>query len=64
MRYCTQIEVWKNTGTINDAAYYFLIASLIESADKIANTASIGSFLKELKKPAARKLVLTPADFE
>ena len=61
----TQIEVWKTTGTINDAAYYFLIASLIESADKIANTASIyGSFLKELKKPAARKLVLTPADYE
>jgi len=61
----TQIEAWKTAGTINEAAYYFLIASLIESADKIANTASIyGSFLKELKKPAAKTLVLTPADFE
>jgi adenine-specific DNA-methyltransferase len=31
---------------IDDDLYYFLLASLIESADKVANTASVyGAFL-------------------
>jgi len=45
--------------------YYFLLASLLESADKVANTASVyGAFLKHFKKSAQKDLVLTSAKFE
>ena len=58
----TKIEEWKND--ISSDLYYFLLASLLESADKVANTASIyGAFLKHIKKPASKELVLKPADF-
>lgn len=61
----TKIEHWKVANCINDNEYYFLLASLLESADKVANTASVyGSFLKALKKSAAKPLVLEPAFFE
>lgn len=44
---------------------FFLLASLLESSDKVANTASVyGAFLKNLKKSAQKKLVLTPAEFD
>ena len=43
--------------------YYFLIASLIESIDKYANTASVyGAFLKNLKKTARNNLIMKPAE--
>jgi len=59
------IESWKRTGRIADNSYYFLLASLLESADKLANTASVyGAYLKHLKKSAQKKLVLEPADFD
>lgn len=61
----TKIEDWKAANCINDNEYYFLLASLLESADKVANTASVyGAFLKNLKKSAAKPLVLEPAFFE
>jgi adenine-specific DNA-methyltransferase len=48
-----QIEDWKTKGAINEDLYYFLLASLLESADKVANTASVyGAYLKKLKKSA------------
>lgn len=38
---------------------------LLESADKVANTASVyGAFLKHLKKSALKELILTPAEFQ
>jgi len=41
-----------------------LLASLIESADKVANTASVyGAFLKKLKKSAQNLMILKPAEF-
>jgi len=59
-----QIEKWKKSSKINSNQYYFLLASLLESADKVANTASVyGAFLKHLKKTAKKKLILEPADF-
>lgn len=59
-----KIEEWKTNKKIEDDLYYFLLASLIESADKVANTASVyGAFLKHLKKSASNKLVLEPAYF-
>ena len=61
----TTIESWKNNGRISDNLYYFLICSLLECADKVANTASVyGAYLKNLKKSAQKKLVLVPADYE
>lgn len=58
-----EIEGWKNRKVINENEYYFLLASLIESIDKYANTASVyGAFLKSLKKSALRPLILRPAE--
>ena len=33
-----KIEYWKNKGELTDNQYYFLLASLLESADKVGNT--------------------------
>ena len=60
-----QIETWKNSGEIDNDLYYFLLASLIESADKVANTASVyGAYLKKIKASAAKKILITAAVFE
>lgn len=60
-----KIQEWKEMKFINKREYYFLLASLLESADKVANTASVyGAFLKSLKKSATKPLTLTPANFE
>lgn len=61
----TKIENWKNNNKINSNLYYFLLASLLESADKVANTASVyGAYLKHLKKSAQKELILKSAEFE
>src|SRR3989339_1062641 len=58
-----KIETWKEKKLISDDEYYFLVASLIKSIDKYANTASVyGAFLKQLKKTAQKSLVLKPAE--
>jgi adenine-specific DNA-methyltransferase len=58
-----RIENWKNNKMISDDEYYFLVASLIESVDKCANTASVyGAFLKKLKRSALNSFILKPAD--
>lgn len=58
-----KIEKWKGEKLISDDEYYFLVASLVESIDKYANTASVyGAFLKHLKKSALRSFVLKPAE--
>jgi adenine-specific DNA-methyltransferase len=63
MRQC--MENWKNIDKINDNLYNLLLASLIESADKSANTASVyGAYLKNLKKIAEKELLLEAAFFE
>lgn len=61
----TRIALWKDQDKISENEYYFLLSSLLESADKVANTASVyGAFLKKLKKSAEKSLVLEPAYFE
>ena len=58
------IEQWKKENHITENVYYFLLASLLENADKVANTASVyGAFLKHLKKSAQKDLYLDPALF-
>ncbi|WP_270978332.1 DNA adenine methylase [Campylobacter helveticus] len=62
---CSKILQWHKQDYINQNEYYFLLASLLESADSVANTACVyGAFLKNLKKSAQKPLILTPATFE
>ncbi len=60
-----KIKEWKENNEISDDAYYFFLATLLESADKVANTASVyGAFLKNLKKSAQKSITLEPALFQ
>lgn len=44
---------------INEMSYYTLLASLLNSVDKVANTASVyGAFLKHIKSSAQKPLIL------
>lgn len=57
------IEMLRSADKISEDIYFFLLASLLESADKVANTASVyGAYLKALKKSAQKDLELFPAD--
>ena len=54
-----ELERLKNSGEIDESQYYYLLASLINSIDKYANTASVyGAFLKQIKKSAAKDFEL------
>jgi adenine-specific DNA-methyltransferase len=58
------IEELKRTANIADDLYYFLLASLLESADKLANTtACYTAYLKHLDPKSQKPLILQPADF-
>lgn len=60
----SQIEKWNTSGKITEDEYFFLITSLLEAIDKVANTASVyGAFLKKLKKSAEKQLELKPAKY-
>lgn len=63
-----KIDAWRQAIELyqdDKNLYYFLLASLLESADKVANTASVYSaFLKILKPLACKELVLEGLDFE
>lgn len=60
----SKIESWKKKKCITEDEYHFLLASLLESIDKVANTASVyGAFLKQLKKSAEKPMILKPAEF-
>ena len=57
-----KIKEWHDKKYISDNEYFFFLASLLESADKVANTASVyGAFLKQLKKTAQKTMILEPA---
>lgn len=52
-----KIEQWRLSEKIDEYEYYHLLASLIESVDKVANTASVyGAYLKNLKRSAAKDM--------
>ena len=58
-----KIEKWKRKKLINEGEYYYLIACLIEAADKVANTASVYEvFLKEVKKSAYKPIIINPLE--
>ncbi len=54
-----ELERLKDRGEISEPQYFYLLASLINSIDKYANTASVyGAFLKGVKKSAAKEFRL------
>lgn len=54
-----ELERLYRAGEINDNLYFYYLASLINSIDKYANTASVyGAFLKHIKKPAQKEFML------
>ncbi len=58
-----KIETWRTSGLLRDGEYYYLIASLIEAADRVANTASVyAAYLKRIKPSARRPLRMDPVD--
>lgn len=57
-----QIKTWMENSLISEDQYFFLLASLLEAADKVANTASVyGAYLKQIKKSAAKPLKMAAA---
>lgn len=55
------IEQLKNDTIVNQNEYYFLLASLLVSMDKVANTSCVyGAFLKEYKKTSLKPLIVIP----
>lgn len=60
-----KIESFRQKNLISDDAYYHLVASLLQSADRVANTASVyGAFLKHFKKSSLKKIILSPAAYK
>lgn len=54
-----ELEQLHKTGEISDNLYFYYLASLINSIDKYANTASVyGAFLKHTKKSAQKEFQL------
>ena len=54
-----KIEEWFRSKRINEREYFYLLGTLIEASDKVANTASVyGAFLKKIKKSAQKELQL------
>lgn len=53
------IEGWRQAGLVDDREFHLLLASLIETMDHLANTASVyGAYLKHVKKTARQPLVM------
>jgi len=55
------IEDWLARGVITEQEYFYLLCSLLEAIDQVANTASVyGAFLKKFKRSALKPLTLKP----
>ena len=55
----TELERLHTEGKIDDHLYYYYLASLVNSIDRYANTASVyGAFLKHIKKTARKEFQL------
>ncbi|MBS1786683.1 MAG: DNA adenine methylase [Acidobacteria bacterium] len=57
------IESWREQRLINEDEYFYLLTSLLEAIDQVANTASVyGAFLKKFKATALRPLTMKPLE--
>jgi len=55
------INLQFESNEISEKEFYFLLASLLVSVDKVANTSCVyGAYLKEFKKSALNELILKP----
>jgi adenine-specific DNA-methyltransferase len=55
----SRLEAWRSSAWIDDDAYYTLLASLIEAADRVANTTGVyAAFVKSWQPNAVRTLEL------
>ncbi len=55
------IEKWREQEIITEQEYFYLLCSLLEAIDQVANTASVyGAFLKKFKASAFKPLRLKP----
>lgn len=54
-------ESWYRAGTLTEPEYFYVLCSLLEAVDQVANTASVyGAYLKRFKASALRPLRLHP----
>lgn len=54
---------WHRAGLLSEKEYFYLLGSLLEAVDQVANTASVyGAFLKQFKATALKPLELRPLD--
>lgn len=59
----SRLEEWRAAGRLSADEYFYLLASLLEAVDEVANTASVyGAYLKRFKATARRPLRLRPLD--
>lgn len=59
----SKIETWYIENKITENEYFFLLTTLLENIDKVANTASVyGAFLKNIKKSAQKQFIMEPAE--
>jgi adenine-specific DNA-methyltransferase len=55
------IEQWRAEQVITEQEYFYVLCSLLEAIDQVANTASVyGAYLKKFKTSALRPLQLKP----
>lgn len=60
----TTIQKWKKEQLINDAEYYYLLASLLESISRVANVAGVyGSFLKNWDSRAIKRMEFIQVEY-
>ncbi|TCT16306.1 adenine-specific DNA-methyltransferase [Natranaerovirga pectinivora] len=58
-----ELEIWKKNAYVSENEYFYFLAILLESIDKVANTASVyEAFLKDYKKTALKPITLKPLD--
>ena len=55
------LHAWRAEGLLSDHGYFLLLASLIEGADRVANTAGVyAAFIKSWQPNALRSITLSP----
>jgi len=57
------IQEWSDNNLLTEPEYYYLLSCLLDSIDKVANTASVYSaYLKDFKKSALQTLKIIPLE--
>ena len=59
------IEHWRTSGLMTEPEYFYVLCSLLEAIDSVANTASVyGAYLKKFKASATKPLRLKPLELK